>query len=355
MSRKRFQGSGRGGAARPTVRTVAELAGVSIASASRVLNGHGASAEVDRRVREAASSVGYVPNAVARSLQSQRTNMLALAVADIGNPVYVAMMRAIEEVASKAGYRLQVHATAADPDGEVELLDGLARQYADGLIISPIRITAQHLAALARTPTPVVVVGSLPDDLPETRIPIDNVRADSRTGMAMAIDHLARLGRRRIGFVNGPTDTVPGASRQAGYLTGLAAAGLSVNDTLIAPADFHFAAGKEATARLLDRTDPDAIVCANDLIAAGALHAVLSRGYRVPEDIALVGMDDTELARMSFPQLSSVSLGSAKRGRLAAEMLLARLDKPDRPAQRVAVSPELVVRTSSSIEDGGAR
>ncbi|MEV0645963.1 LacI family DNA-binding transcriptional regulator [Phytomonospora sp. NPDC050363] len=345
MSRKRLQRTDSGGP--PTVRTVAAMAGVSIASASRVLNGHGASAETERRVREAAASVGYVPNAVARSLQAQRTDMLALAVEDIGNPVYVAMMRAIEEVAADAGYRLQVHATGADVAGEVELLDGLARRYVDGLVISPIRITDAHLTALGRAPTPVVVVGSLPDDMPATKKPIDNVRADSHTGVGLAIRHLVESGRRRIGFVNGPLDTVPGAARRAGYLDALEAEGLPFDPVLVEPADFHYAAGRAATRRLLDRAEPDAILCANDLIAVGALHAVLSAGKRVGEDVALVGMDDTDLAEMAFPQLSSVSLGSAERGRLAAELLLARLAEPTRPAQRVTVAPTLVVRASS--------
>lgn len=324
------------------------MAGVSIASASRVLNGHGASAETERRVREAAASVGYVPNAVARSLQAQRTDMLALAVEDIGNPVYVAMMRAIEEVAAGAGYRLQVHATGADVAGEVELLDGLARRYVDGLVISPIRITDAHLTALTRVPTPVVVVGSLPEDMPDGK-PIDNVRADSHTGVGLAIRHLVEKGRRRIGFVNGPLDTVPGAARQAGYLDALEAAGLPFDPDLVEPADFHYSAGRAATRRLLDRVEPDAILCANDLIAVGALHALLAAGKRVGEEVALVGMDDTDLAEMSFPQLSSVSLGSAERGRLAAELLLARLAEPGRPAQRITVAPTLVVRASSDI------
>ena len=358
MTRKRLQRAEGDTPITPTVRTVAALAGVSIASASRVLNGRGASAETERRVREAAARVGYVPNAVARSLQARRTDRLALAVEDIGNPVYVSMMRAIEEVATGAGYRLQVHATGADVDGEVELLDGLARRYVDGMVISPIRITDAHLAALSRVPTPVVVVGTLPEqpDQPEPDPlgpppkAIDNVRADSHTGVGLAVKHLVELGRRRIGFVNGPLDTVPGAARQSGYTDALTAAGLPYDPALVEPAGFHYASGREAAVRLLDRhrhDPPDAILAANDLIAVGVLHALLAAGVRVPEDVALVGMDDTDLAEMSFPQLSSVSLGSAERGRLAAELLVARLADPARPAQRITVAPTLVVRASS--------
>lgn len=346
MSRKRLQqlSDGRSPDGRPTVRTVAALAGVSIASASRILNGLGGSAETGAKVRAAAAEVGYVPNAIARSLQAQRTGLLALAVEDIGNPVYVAMMRAIEAVVAESGRQLLVHATGGSPGNETTLLRGLARRYVDGMIISPIRLTEAHLEAIEAAAVPVVVVGQLPDE-----VAIDNVRTDSRTGVALAIDHLVATGRRRIGFLNGPLDTVPGAARSAGYRTALTGHGLPVDEELTETgSDFSYAEGRAAAVRLLHRGQPDAIFCANDLIAVGALHALLAAGVRVPEDVALVGMDDTELAQMSFPQLSSVSLGSATRGRRAAELLLERITDPSLPARRETVAPSLVVRGSSA-------
>jgi LacI family transcriptional regulator len=339
MGRKRLQP---GPDAPATVRTVAALAGVSIASASRILNGLGGGSETARRVREAAAQVGYVPNAIARSLQAQRTGLLALAVADIGNPVYVEMMRAIEEVAKQSGHQLLVHATGADPAGETALLHGLARRYVDGMILSPLRVTEGHLDALRRSPVPVVIVGQLPDGAP-----FDNVRADSRAGVLLAVRHLAETGRRRIAFVNGPTDTQPGATRLAAYREALSEVGLGYDAGLVEIGDFQYEQGRAATARLLARVRPDAVLCANDLIAAGALHELLDGGLRVPADVAVVGMDDTELARMSFPQITSVSLGAAQRGRLAAGLLLRRLAEPDLPAARERVAPTLAVRAST--------
>lgn len=339
MGRKRLQPSADG---RPTVHTVAARAGVSIASASRVLNGVGGSPETVRKVRAAAAEVGYVPNAIARSLQSQRTGLVALAVADIGNPVYVAMMRAIEAVVAASGRQLLVHATGGDVAGEISLLRRLAHRYVDGMIVSPIRLTDHHLEAMVVSPVPVVVVGQLPDDAP-----VDNVRTDSRAGVGLAVDHLLAAGRQRIGFLNGPLDTVPGAARDAGFRAALANHGITVDETLIEVGDFQYAAGRAAAARLLARAEPDALLCANDLIAVGALHALLSEDRRVPQDVALVGMDDTELAQMAFPQLSSVSLGSADRGRRAAELLLERIAEPDLPPRRAHVAPSLAVRASS--------
>jgi LacI family transcriptional regulator len=341
--RKRLQPADDG---RPTVHTVAARAGVSIASASRVLNGVGGSAETVRRVRAAADEVGYVPNAIARSLQSQRTGLIALAVEDIGNPVYVAMMRAIEAVVAESGRQLLVHATGGQVDNETALLRRLAHRYVDGMIVSPIRVTDEHLAALADSPVPVVVVGQLPPDAP-----FDNVRTDSRTGAGLAVDHLVAAGRRRIGFLNGPLDTVPGVARDAGFRAALARHGIPVDERLIEVGDFQYAAGRAAAERLLARTSPDALLCANDLIAVGALHALLVGGRQVPRDVALVGMDDTELAQMIFPQLSSVSLGSAERGRRAAALLLDRIADRTLPPRREQVPPHLVVRASSATAD----
>ncbi|HEV7708153.1 MAG TPA: LacI family DNA-binding transcriptional regulator [Asanoa sp.] len=344
MTRKRLQSSVDAPA---TVRTVAALAGVSIASASRVLNGLGGGSETTQRVREAAAKLGYVPNAIARSLQARRTGLLAFAVADIGNPVYVEMMRAIEEIAKDAGYQLLVHVTGADPASETALLDGLARRYVDGMILSPLRVGDGHIAALERSPVPVVVVGHLPDDAP-----FDNVRADSRAGVKLAVEHLAAAGRTRIAFVNGATDTLPGAARLGGYRDAMAAVGLGYDENLVEIGDFSYEPGRAATARLLARVTPDAILCANDLIAAGALHELLAGGRRVPDDVALVGMDDTALAEMPFPQISSVSLGAAERGRIAAGLLISRLADPSLPPRRETVAPSLTVRASSEVVPG---
>ncbi|WP_027341252.1 LacI family DNA-binding transcriptional regulator [Hamadaea tsunoensis] len=343
MGRKRFQSQVATGPA--TVRTVADLAGVSIASASRVLNGLGGSPELSARVKAAAERVGYVPNAIARSLQAQRTGLIGLAVADIGNPVYVQMMRAIEAEIADCGRQLLIHATNANAAGETELLRGLARRYVDGMIMSPLRVTEAHLNALAKSAVPVVVVGQLPDDAP-----IDNVRADSIAGVRLAVDHLVDTGRRRIAMINGPLDTVPGAARDTGFRSALAARGLAPAD--VEYGDFTFEAGLAAARRLLERSGgtgdrPDAILAANDLIAAGTLHALLAAGVRVPHDVALVGMDNTDITELTFPRLTSVDLGAAERGRRAARLLLSRLDDGTIGPRRETVPPTLVQRDST--------
>ncbi|WP_244900586.1 LacI family DNA-binding transcriptional regulator [Streptomyces nanshensis] len=344
----------------PTVETIAERAGVSIASVSRVLNGHGARPETVRRVERAAAEVGYVPNAVARSLKGGRTRQLTFAMQDIGNPVYVAMVRQIQTIAKAQGYRLLLHSTDAVAEDELAVVRSLADRTSDGLILCPIRITPEHLEALRTAAQPVVVIGSLPED----DAPVDSVRADSVTGAELAVRHLVATGRRRIAFVNGPADTVPGRNRRRGYHRALEVSGLTADPDLVETTEFTVEDGARSVHRLLDRHGDgadggtggargpgvDAVFCANDQLALGASQALHSRGLRIPEDVAVVGMDDTVLVRAGWPPLTSVDLGSAERGRIAAEMLLERIagQEPQTPPRVRTVTPELVVRASSA-------
>jgi LacI family transcriptional regulator, galactose operon repressor len=328
-----------------TLVLVAELAGVSIASVSRVMNGLPASQGITERVRAAAAELGYVPDATARSLKVGRTEQVALAVADVGNPVYLSMMRAISAVVTRAGYRLVLSPTGSDPKDQVDLLVSLNRGFADGLIMSPLRVTEELGTQLRASRLPIVVIGSLPPG-----VELDTVRADSVAGMALAVGHLAEQGRERIAFVNGPVDTVPGAASRGGYLSALAARNLPDDaDTQVTATDFTYRAGIRAATTLLDRSTPDAIVGANDLLAIAALNVATRRGLRVPEDVAIVGMDDTDVADLANPAITSVDLGATRRAKAAATLLLRRMECPAAPVRQVVVAPTLTVRGSSTL------
>ena len=323
---------------------VARRAGVSIASASRALNGESASPRTIELVARAARELSYVPDARAQSLKRGATGQLAFGVADVGNHVYVEMMRAVEDAVRTEGYRVLISSVGSTVDTEVALLRSLASGYVDGLIISPLRVDDELLAELAQLRVPAVVVGLLP-----TSGGFDNVRANSAAGVGLAVEHLLGTGRRRIGFVNGPADTTPGRVRGEAFTAACARAGLE--ERRVVAADFTFAAGLVAARTLLAGPgEPlDAVVAANDLLAAGTYHAAAERGLRIPTDLAVVGMDDSALAAQLLPTLTSVDLGAAVRGRHAAELLLARLRDPDRPAQSVVVEPALVVRSSTGV------
>lgn len=337
-------------AERPTVARVAELAGVSVASVSRVLNGLPASDAVKERVNQAAAELGYRPNAFARSLKVRRSQQLAFAVADVGNPVYVEMMRAIEDETRVRGFRLLVSSTGGRTDDTLALLDSLDGGYADGLVLSPVRVDKELVDRLRQATYPMVVIGSVPDD-----VAVDNVRANSAGGVRMALEHLHEQGCRRIAFVNGPEDTVPGEARRRAFEQTAKALGLDPSDDLrVEAGDFTLAEGRKAAMTLLDRTSPDAVLGANDLLAIATMQVLAERALRVPDDVAVVGMDDTELAGVTTPALTSVGLGAHERGRVAARLLLDRLEDPDREPQRVTVQPQLTVR-HSSLKGGSAR
>jgi LacI family transcriptional regulator len=327
----------------PTITTVARLANVSIASASRVLNGIKTNPDTLARVTAAAEAVGYAPNAAARSLRSRRTGQIAFAMPDVANPVYTAMVSAIQEVARASGLRLLLHSTDGDVADELALLEDLKQRYVDGLILCSITFTDAHAEAVRRSAVPIAVIGGL-----SKNAAVDTVRANSRRGAAEAVAHLHDAGRRRIALVNGPEKTAPGSARRRGYLDGLRACGLERDESLVEiAADFMLEPGRQAAERLLDRAQPDSVLCANDLLALGTLAALRSRNLDVPDDVAVVGMDNTSLAAVSWPPLTSVDLGSSERARIAAELLLKRIERPTRRPRQLGVEPRLVVRDSS--------
>ena len=326
---------------RPTIAGVARAAGVSVSSVSRVLNGMPATEEMAERVQRAVQELGYVPDSRARSLKVGRTFQLTLAVADVGNPVYVTMMRAVEEVVSAAGYRLVVTTTGPDVVDEVALVRGMARGYADGLVISPLRVDEDLIKSIRECEVPVVVAGNVP-----AKAGVDTVRANSPKGILLAVEHLIARGRERIAFVNGPADTVPGTARAKGFADAMKEFGHESAGEIEA-ADFTFAAGREAGKKLFKNNRPSAVICANDLLAVGVMHELAAYGLAVPDDVAVIGMDDSELAEQSFPPLTSVNLGSAERGRRAAELLLARIEDSTRTPRRIVVQPRLSIRRST--------
>ena len=333
---------------RATLTQVAQRAGVSIASASRAINGLVASPETVRAVHQAAAELGYVPDANARALKMGATFQLLFAVADIGNPVYVEMMRAVEQATRPLGYRLLVSSTGLEPAGILDVIRSMNHGFADGLVISPIQVTDEVLGALRASRYPIAVIGSIPMDLE-----LDSVRANSADGVAMAVEHLRSSGRRRIGFINGPRETTPGMARHAAYMAAMESHGVPASQRhLVDAKDFTVEAARDALGRMLENAGPgaqpfDALIAANDLLAIGATHALLDAGLRVGPDVALVGMDDTYLAEAFNPPLTSVNLGSAERATRAAELLIHRITHPQATVSRLVVNPSLTIRASS--------
>ena len=330
-------------AKKATIHEVARRAGVSIGTVSLALNGSTRCSPVTaRRVREAAEALNYLPNHAARSLRSQSTETIALVIPDIGNPVYVAMARAVQEVVKSRGYHLSLISTDGHVQEEVHALGTLSQRRVDGMILCSLRMTEPLVAALKSAPGPVAVIGALAEV-----IRTDNVQVNSEYGVALAIDHLVGQHRRRIAFLNGPADTVPATIRGRGYTEALRRHGLDRPRTC--HAEYSVAGGHQAAGTLLEEhPDLDALFCANDLMAIGAMKRLRELGRRVPDDVAVVGMDDIPEGLICTPTLSTVSLLATERARIAATMLLDRLTgASEHDVQSVMVTPTLIVRESS--------
>ena len=253
------------------------------------------------------------------------------------------MMRGVERVTRAAGYRLQLSAIGSDADfGQASTLHTVSRGYTDGLIICPLRITAELLTTLQNAAIPVVVIGTLPRG-----IRLDNVTVDSAEGVRLAVAHLVELGRRRIAFLGGPRDTNPGARRWDGFQAALGRFGLGSDLNTFADG-FTYEAADRAMTKLLEQGDFDAVVAANDLMAIAAMHGLVRAGLTVPDDVAVIGVDDTEVTEFTNPTLTSVALGAEHRGAAAARLLLRRLADPAATVRRIREVPALRIRESTN-------
>ena len=332
---------------RSTLADVARRAGVSVASVSRVLNGLPASSATAERIRQAADELRYLPDLAARSLKIGRTEQVSLMVDDLGNPAYISMMRGVEAVLRAAHYRLQLTATGSEADlGMSTAIHTVSRGYADGLIICPLRINDELIEVLKSSPIPVVVIGTLPRG-----VRLDNVTVDSAHGVHLGMQHLFEQGRRRIAFLGGPVDTNPGSRRLAGYLAAVKDMALPEDPDLRVFADaFTYEAAIPAVDLLTARTSFDALMAANDVMAVGGLRSLDGHHRRVPEDVAVIGVDDCEVTAYTNPTLSSIDLGAERRGADAARLLLRRLADPTATIRRVRETPRLHIRGSSSTQ-----
>lgn len=326
---------------RATIKDVARVAGVSISSVSRALNGMTANQELVSRVRAAVKEVDYVPSVLGQSLKSQKTGQVALAVPDISNASYLAMISAAQEVFREHNLRVTLINTGGKGHDDIELVRSLRQKFVDGLIITAIRPSEEFIDEVEAAEVPVVVVGSIAG-----AVSFDVVSADSREAAKLGVDHLVSQGAKKIALLGGPLDTVPGRTRYQGYVEAATAHGMYSEETVEIVEDFQFDYGLEAARRLL-QLGVDGILAETDHLAVSVLHVARDLGLSVPLNVRVVGIDNSEAARLAIPRLTSIDLGAIERGRLAAEYLLARLDGAEIPPKATVVRPRIVVRESS--------
>jgi DNA-binding LacI/PurR family transcriptional regulator len=333
---------------RATMKHVAARAGVSIKTVSNVVNGSDRVATQTRqRVQAAIDELSFVPNATARSLRSGRSGIVALALPELDAPYFSELAQHVVEAAGERGWTVLVDATGGQAQQERLAASGIRPQLVDGLIFSPLALRAGDLPDPGSGP-PTVLLGERVTDAA-----VDLVTVDNHAVAAAAVEHLAGLGRRRIAAM-GVQSTQTGVTarlRLEGYRQGLARAGLPWDAGLaVEAARWHRAEGAAAARALLAAVrDVDAVICFNDLLALGVLRALADLGVRVPDDVAVVGVDDVEDGRYSSPSLTTVALDKAQIARTAVELLAARLDGArDGPPRVVVAVHRLVVRESTA-------
>lgn len=333
---------------RPTLEQVAARAGVGRGTASRVINGGAKVSERARQaVEDAIAELGYVPNPAARALVKRRTDTVALVIAEseervFGEPFFAGVVRGIG--AALADVDRQLVLLLAQASQRREGLDQyLTRQHVDGVLLLSLHDDDELPDRIRAHGLPVVVGGRASEDVTTGFVDVDNVQ-----GAGLAVAHLVERDRRRIATIAGPSDMVAGSSRLQGYAAGLAAAGRELDRALVEHGDFGQESGAAAMRALLEREPAlDAVFCANDLMAVGALQALREAGRRVPEDVAVVGFEDAPIARSAHPPLTTVHQSSEEMGREMVALLLATMADPDAdPAGRM-LTTRLVVRDSS--------
>ncbi len=328
---------------------VAKAAGVSNATASRVLNGsnHPVAEEVRQKVLKAAEELGYRPNLIARGLRTAQTLTIGIIVENILSPFIPPITRGIHDYLWQHGYSNIIINSDWDPEVEVKAIEDLARRHIDGIIFveSYIR-SSDEVSKLIHKPH--VFVHRLFNSLnPNSIVP------DDRYGARLAVRHLAQLGHRRIAFINGPEGWDAAINRLLGYQEELAAWGIPFAPELVDRGDWEVQSGYLAAQRLMKvNLRPTAIFAANDLMALGVIYAVQEAGLRVPEDIAVVGYDDRDFSGFVRPAITTVRMPCEEMGRIAAQSLLRLIRKEAKAIDPILVKGDLIVRQSCGARKG---
>jgi LacI family transcriptional regulator len=327
----------------PTLHDVAKRAGVSSMTVSRVVNGSPlVSPEMRARVEEALAETGYMPNMLARSLRSKRTDTIALLLPDMTNPFFTTLAHGVETAARERSVSLILANSDENEDEEARLVRVLLQRQVDGLLVVPAGSGAAAVRLCRSQEVQLVCVDRRPED-PD----VDVVRADSEAGSVELGRLLIGLGHRDMAILTGPTTTMTAAARATGFRRALVEeAGLP--EPIVSYGTYTIDGGHAATLEAMRATPrPTALFGANNFIALGALRALKELGLRVPEDVAVVAFDDLPEAMVTFPFLTVSAQPAFEIGRQGVDLLLDRLAEPDRPVQETVLPTELVIRQSS--------
>jgi LacI family transcriptional regulator, galactose operon repressor len=337
------ESTGQTSTARVTIAEVAHRAGVSATTVSHVLSGKRVVGATTRdTVMDAIRELGYRPNAVARNLRTRRSHMVAVVVPDITNPFYAVLTRGLADALDGAGYGTIVCNTDGVHEREAKLFQDVMDRGVDGIVFASGETASRVTFTPADHATPIVCIGEHLDH------PLcDAVVPDDETGSRAAGTFLASRGYRRVAMIQGPPRY--GGPRTAGFRSAMQAAGIKVPAELMVRGDWTRKGGYAAMSALADLPHPpDAVFCANDLMAIGAMDVAHERGLSVPEELAIVGFDDVDAATIVTPTLTTVRNPAYETGSTAGDLLMSRLTRRYTGAGRTVVLPCALVERGTA-------
>ncbi len=329
---------------RYTIRDIAKMANVSLATVSRAINNpNELKPETLGKINQVIRQVGYRPNRIASSLKSQKSRMVGIIVSDILNPFFVGIVKSAEKRLTESSYTAIICDSEEDPNRELHYLNDLMSHRIDGLIMIPALEHNVLPQVLKQLNVPAVFVDRyLSSDY-------DCIKTDNHAGVSLLVNHLVARGYRSIGFISGPLSTLPGRERLEALTTELGLHNLPLKDEHVSFCDYSVQGGYRSARELLEKPSrPDAIIASNNLTGIGALKAAADSGCRIPDDIALVVFDDFLMSDITNPPLTVVSQPADMIGEDAANVLIQRMTGTGSLSPRLIMhTPRLIVRAST--------
>jgi DNA-binding LacI/PurR family transcriptional regulator len=331
-----------------TLQEIAKATGFSVPTVSRSLtkSNHPVNTATRKKIIEVAQAMGYKPNMSARSLRTDQTNTIGIIVDDILSPFVPPIVRGIQDCINELDYLGLIINTDWDPKQEEDAINTLVSRPVDGIIF----VEYPHVATnemLEQSDKPYIFVHRLfGSSIKNSIVP------DDRYGAALAVKHLVSLGHQRIAYINGPESWHSAQRRWAGYKDELAVHGIDFEPNLAQPGDWEFEGGYRAAKNLSQVKDrPTAIFAANDLMALGAIYAIQDAGLNVPEDIAVVGYDNREIAKIFRPRITTVSMPVYEMGKAAAELLVKQFSEGREDVEEIKIRGQLFIRESCGADE----
>ena len=333
-----------------TIYDVAKEANVSPGTVSRYINGIGnARGDTNMRIERAIQALNYIPNRNARALKSKRTNLVCLAYPESDNPFFFDMISAVECALKKSGYMLMIYYTHGEPAEELRILSLSHEEIMDGLILVNFNYDHEHFIAFKKVKCPLIITslctspyGGNPGD------PFDYIGIDVRMALYNSAIHILDKGHERIAYVGGNREICVFSERWEGFQQALYERNIPIREEYCFFGAYDENAGYNAGSAIANMSQrPTAIICASDIIAIGVMRALRERNIVIPNDIALIGLDNISFDRSLTPQLSSQRMMQSEIGRTAVEILLARINGDKSAPQKIVYQAELIERASS--------